>query len=195
VVPGEPDNQSKSGLSETGENQVFELARSRLLAGPEKIYHPKEKCCESTADTLAKELYSSSKKMDCLKEVDFDIKEYTEDFLKNEIPKIWQDMDYTTDSGESLREAQKRVSQCIDRLTKAHPDSTIGIVLPPMISILFHTLIVGGVAQLEDWLHLGYASCATYEYSKNGWALVMPPENSFLSQPSKIIDTLPKGIF
>jgi len=190
VIPGDPDPQSKKGLSEKGANQVFELARSRLLAGPSKIYSSGEKSCKTTAEVLAKELDTTTSKMDCLKEVDLGIKEIDLKFLKEEMKEMWENLEYSPKSGESLLESQKRISQCIDRLAKAHPDSIIGLVLPPIISILFHTLIVGGVPTINDWFQLGYASCATYEYSKNGWTLVMPPENSFLSEPTYVQDHL-----
>jgi len=195
VVNGEPDSNEKDGLSERGRNQIFELARSRLLAGPSKVYTPDAKECKTSAEILAKELYSSVAKMDCLKEIDLGAKELDEEFLKNEMPNLWNDINYEPKSGESLRNSQIRISSCIDRLTKMHPESTIGVILPPIQSILFHHIVVGGIPQIEDWLHLGFASCATYEYSKNGWALVMPPESSFLSDPSKVVDTLPAGIF
>ncbi len=195
VIHGEPDPQEKDGMSERGRNQVFELARSRLLAGPSKIYSADSKECKSSAEILSKELLSSVAKMDCLKDINVGVKHIDEEFLKTEMTNLWKDISYEPKSGESLREAQNRIASCIDRLTKIHPESIIGIVLSPIIAVLFHHMVIGGVPQIEDWLHLGYASCATYEYSKNGWALVMPPESSFLSDPSTVLDSLPAGIF
>ncbi len=195
LVPGEPDAESKDGLSERGRSQVFELARSRLLAAPAKIYSSKSKDCVTTADILVKELFSSLSIRDCLDEVDLDAKALDDAFLRNEMPKIWDDFDYSYGSGESLQTGRARISSCINALVKLHPDSTIGVVLPPIASVLFYRLVVGGSPQIEDWLYLGFASCTTYEYSKNGWTLVMPPENSFLTEPSTVIDILPSGIF
>ncbi|MFW9919213.1 MAG: histidine phosphatase family protein [Candidatus Thorarchaeota archaeon] len=195
VVHGEPDKKEKDGLSERGRNQVFELARSRLLAGPSKLYSADTKECKSSAETLAKELNSSVAKLDCLSDIDLGTKELDEAYLQNEMPKLWNDINYEPKLGESLRDAQSRIATCVDRLTKMHPEATIGIVLSPITSILFHKLVVGGEPQIEDWLHLEFASCATYEYSKNGWSLIMPPESSFLSDPSRVLDTLPSGVF
>ncbi|MBN2228251.1 MAG: histidine phosphatase family protein [Candidatus Thorarchaeota archaeon] len=195
VVPGEPDPNEKDGLSERGKNQIFELARSRLLAGPSKIYAPNSKECVTSAEILAKELYSSTTKMDCLHEIDLGTKETDEEYLRTEMTNLWNDLNYEPKNGESLRNAQIRISSCIDRITRMHPESTIGVVLPPIVAVLFHNIVVGGILLMEDWLHLGFASCATYEYSKNGWALVMPPESSFLSDASKVIDILPPGVF
>jgi hypothetical protein len=56
-------------------------------------------------------------------------------------------------------------------------------------------MIVGGDPQVEDWLYSGFASCASYEYSKDGWTLIMPPENSFLSDPTDVSTSLPSGLF
>ncbi len=194
AVSGEP-NDNSSDLSEKGKQQIFELARSRLIAAPSKVYSDSSDACRNSAQIIAKELFTGSSGKDCLSEVNLGIKHPDEHFLKNELTKMWEELSYAPKSGESLIKSQERVSKCISEIAKTHPESSIGIVLSPIVASLFYRLVVGGKPAIEDWLYSSFASCTTYEYSKNGWSLVMPPESSFLSEPSSVIDTLPKGVF
>lgn len=194
AVSGETNSDSNS-LSEKGKQQVFELARSRLIAAPSKVYSDSSDACRNSAQIIAKELFTGSSRKDCLSEVNLGISHPDERFLKNELAKMWENLSYAPKGGESLSKAQERVSKCISDIAKTHPESSIGIVLSPIVASLFHRLVVGGKLAIEDWLYSSFASCTTYEYSKNGWSLVMPPESSFLSEPSSVIDTLPKGVF
>jgi hypothetical protein len=63
------------------------------------------------------------------------------------------------------------------------------------MSCLFYSLVTAAPLNIDEWLSTGFASCATYEYAKTGWALVMPPENSFLSDPTGVSDWLPENLF
>ena len=194
AVSGEPHDDSNN-LSEKGKQQVFELARSRLIAAPSKVYSDSSNPCRYSAEIIAKELFTGSSRKDCLSEVNLGTKHPDEGFLKSELTKMWQDLSYTPKSGESLINSQERVSKCISDIVRTHPESSISIVLSPIVASLFYRLVVGGKPTIEDWLYSSFASCTTYEYSKNGWSLVMPPESSFLSEPSTVIDTLPEGVF
>jgi broad specificity phosphatase PhoE len=194
AVSGEPNDESNN-LSERGKQQVFELARSRLIAAPSKMYSDSSDACTNSAEIIAKELYTGSSRKDCLCEVNLGTKHPDEQFLKSELTKMWKDLSYAPKGGESLIKSQERISKCIDVIAKTHPESSIGIVLSPIVAALFYRLVAGGKPAIEDWLYSSFASCTTYEYSKNGWSLVMPPESSFLSEPSNVIDTLPKGVF
>ncbi|MFW9847633.1 MAG: histidine phosphatase family protein [Candidatus Thorarchaeota archaeon] len=194
VLHGEVSSENYSRLTEHGKEQVLELARSRLVSAPAKIYHSSNKAAEESAKILADELFSKNQQKDCLKEADFGRK-IDESVLREMLPKIWEDIRYQPPSGESLFEAQRRFSTCINQIARIHPESSVAIVAQPLVFTLFYRMVVGGDPQVEDWLYSGFASCATYEYSKDGWTLIMPPENSFLSSPTDVSSSLPSGIF
>jgi hypothetical protein len=66
--------------------------------------------------------------------------------------------------------------------------------MTPLDGLLFYSLVVGGDVQAKQWLDSGFASCGTYEYSTDGWSLVMPPDDSFLPNPVSVREVLPADI-
>jgi hypothetical protein len=83
----------------------------------------------------------------------------------------------------------------MNNIGSKHPDDSVAVVCDTIQSCLFHSLVTAAPLALDNWLMTGFASCTTYEYAKTGWTLVMPPENSFLSEPTNVSDWLPENLF
>ena len=62
ILHGEVEQEDHSKLTERGKEQIAELARSRLVSGPAKIYSPSNKACKETSEILAKELFSKTQR-------------------------------------------------------------------------------------------------------------------------------------
>ncbi len=195
VLHGEVSQEDSNQLTERGKEQVFELARSRLVSAPSRVYSGSNKASKATGEILAKELFSKTQQKDCLKEIDLGKKKVDETLLRELLPQLWNNPRFEPPSGESLTEAQRRFAVCVNQIAKVHPEHSVAIVAQPIVFNLFYRMVVGGEPQVEDWLYSGFASCATYEYSKDGWTLIMPPENSFLSEPIDVSSSLPSGLF
>lgn len=195
ILHGDSEKEKPRRLTEQGKEQIKELSRSRIVAAPARIYTSSSKACKETADILAKELMSKTEEKGCLAELNLAQKDPDEDYLRDVLPRIWKDQTYAPPSGESIFDAQQRFATCVHSIARAHPENSVAIIAEPLVFALFYRIVVGGETQVEDWLYSGFASCATYEYSKNGWALIMPPENSFLSQPTDVASSLPLGLF
>ncbi len=195
VLHGEVSQEDHDLLTERGKEQVFELARSRLVSAPSRVYSCSSKAVKATGKILAKELFSKTQEKDCLKEINLGKKKVDDNLLREVLPQLWENPGFEPPSGESLLEAQRRFAVCVNQITQVHPESSVAIVAQPIVFNLFYRMVVGGEPQVEDWLYSGFASCATYEYSKDGWTLIMPPENSFLSDPTDVSSSLPSGLF
>ncbi|MHA1933994.1 MAG: histidine phosphatase family protein [Candidatus Thorarchaeota archaeon] len=179
---GEQDQIDPNKLSEKGRNQVTDLARSRVAIGVRKVYSSPMKASKETAKILANEFEASVDSKDCLTEIVLSKGNIDLETQKEILPLIWQDPGYKPKGGESLKKAQTRFGNCMNAVGARHVGDSIAVVAHPIVSV-------------EDWLYSGTASCSAYEYSKEGWTLVMPPDDSFLSEPTSIVDTLPKGLF
>jgi len=195
ITSGEVSHDDPSKLSERGKNQILELASSRLVAGVRKIYSSSTSSDYETATMLSKEFEVRLDKKGCLDAFKLGISWKDEDQLKDLLPALWKDEDYKISKGESLAEARERFGTCMNDLGRKHPDDSIAVVSDSIMTFLFHSLVTAAPLDFKSWLTTGYASCATYEYAKTGWTLVMPPENSFLSEPSCISEWLPENMF
>lgn len=191
ITTGEPDNENPEKLSERGENQVLEIGLSRIISGVRKIYTSTSKLANSTSKILSEELSAKVQKQDCLDEVVLGKKEDPRESLK----KMWKDEDFSPEDGEAFSFARERIGYCLNELAIKHKDDVFAVVTHPLIGFLFHTLVTAAPLDLDAWLASGHASCASYEYSKRGWSEVMPPDNSFQSNPSTIADSFPDDYF
>lgn len=182
------------GLSEVGRNQVVDLARSRVVAGVTMVYSSSAKDTAQTAKILSKEFGAKTSTRDCLKEVETGKSRLSTEELTMILPEMWKDTDYQPEKGESLMDARHRLASCVSEFSAKHSGDSIAIVTHTMLATLFHTLVKGGDPTVEEWLAMGHASCAAYEYAKGGWTLVMPPDNSFLTQITVVRDILPPEV-
>ncbi len=194
IVIGEIDLENQGKLSERGKNQVQELAYSRLVAGVSKIYSSSAKEALETSDILKKEFYCNVDKKDCLVELKLGSSWNDDEYLKSTLPLLWDDEDYTPKNGESMAEARSRIRNCMNEIGLRHQGDSVAIVTHPLLANIFHSQVVGTPSSLHDLLATGFASCASYEHTKKGWTLVMPPDNSYLTDPSTIADLLPEGL-
>jgi broad specificity phosphatase PhoE len=183
ITHGEMKSENSDKLSERGKKQVDELVRSRVVVGVRKIYSSSQKVTMATAGILRREFDAVIEVKDCFSPVDF---------RKNEVlPKMWQDPEYSAKGGESFLQARRRFADCMNHIGRKHSGDSVAIVTDPLSSTLILWLVSGGSLNLDDYLQMGYAACASYEYSKKGWILVMPPDNSFLTEPSIVREKLP----
>jgi broad specificity phosphatase PhoE len=191
ITTGESDSDDPDKLSERGENQVMEMALSRVVAGVRRIYTSTSNLATATSKILAKEFNAKVQKRDCLDDVVIGKKEELQESLK----KMWKDEDYVPPDGESLLFARERIGYCLGELAHKHRDDVFAVVTHPLIGFLFHTLVTAAPLDIDTWLASGHASCASYDYSRKGWSEVMPPDNSFQSDPSTVADSFPDGYF
>jgi len=194
IVSGEPLLEDNSKLSERGRNQIVELAYSRLVAGVRKIYTSTEKANQECAKILSSEFKVRVEKQGCLDAFKLGISWGDTEKLKETLEAIWNDETYVHEKGESLADARERFGICMNNLGSKHPDDSFVVVTDSIMAFLFHSLVTAAPLSMKDWLSTGFASCATYEYAKTGWNLVMPPDNSFLTDPSSVADWLPPDI-
>ncbi|MFX1369481.1 MAG: histidine phosphatase family protein [Promethearchaeota archaeon] len=194
VTHAENDPENPSELSENGKTQAFELARSRVATGVFTIYSSTMGQAISTAEALREEFGANLKTAKELIEVRLGKDQPSPEKLIEILPKLWEDPDYEPSNGESLMNARKRLSDFMNQIIGKHKGEAIAVVTHPMMAVLFHTLVRGGIPDIADWLAMGYASCAAYEYSKDGWSLVLPYENSFLTTISVVRDRLPTEV-
>jgi broad specificity phosphatase PhoE len=191
ITIGEQDKENPEKLSERGENQVLEIALSRVVAGVRKIYSATSKLAMSTSKILAEEFSAKIQKRDCINEVNIGKKS---DF-REAILEMWKDEEHEPDDGESFTLARERFGECMNEIASKHSGDVFAVVTHPLIGVLFHTLVTAAPLEIDTWLSAGNASCASYEYSRKGWSEVIPPDNSYLSDPTTVADGFPEGHF
>jgi broad specificity phosphatase PhoE len=194
ITNGETNVDKLNSLTDLGRNQVVELARSRVATGIQVIYYAPNNVTTETAKILSDEFKVEAKKKDCFQDVKVGKGNADAHFLAKTLPDLWNDVDNVPDKGESLMMARRRLADCIRGLIGKHRGNSIALILSTTMSVLFYTLVRGGDPNLDDWLETGHASCAAYEYAKDGWILVMPPDNSFLIDGNTVRDTLPEEV-
>ena len=186
IAVGEYEGLSSEKLTERGVNQLLEMARSRVATGVRIIYSATDKVAEKSAEILTKEFESKVQKMECLNMVRFGDKS---GITKEELEKMWQNEEFQPVNGESLAEARERFGTCMGSIVAKHQDDVFAVVVDPLLAVLFYAHITAAPLDIGEWHSMGYASCATYEYSR-GWSVVMPSDNSYLSEPTTVGDTL-----
>jgi broad specificity phosphatase PhoE len=194
MTHAENDLENPDELTEDGKTQAFELARSRVATGVFTIYSSIMGPAISTAEALREEFGANLKTAKELLEVRLAKGYPSSEQLVEIIPKLWKDPEFEPKNGESLLKARRRLSDFMSQIIGKHRGEAIAVVTHPMMAVLFHTLVRGGIPEIADWLEMGYASCAAYEYSKDGWSLVLPHENSFLTATSTVRDRLPSEV-
>ncbi len=195
ITCGETLRDNSGNLTERGKNQILELASSRLVAGVRKIYSSSSTGDYETAKILSKEFNVRLNKKGCLDGFKLGVSWTDEKQLAEVLSSLWNDHSYTIGKGESIDEAKERFGTCMNDIGSKHPDDSIAVVCDPIMSYLFYSLVTAVPLNINEWMSTGFASCATYEYAKTGWTLVMPPENSFQSDPSCMSDWLPENLF
>ena len=192
ITVGETHPENRDTITDRGENQVLELARSRVVAGVRIIYSASSKAAQRTREILSKEFDSEITQKECLSNVK--IPRMTKSYagMEEMLRVMWEDQTHSEDKGESLSEARKRFGDCMSEIATRHANDIFAVVADPMIVSLFNSFVTGEPVHAESWLEMGYAACATYEYSRS-WSSVMPPDNSYLSEPTCVRDTLPDG--
>jgi len=195
ITSGEILRDDSDKLSDRGRNQILELASSRLVAGVRKIYTSTSKGDLESAKILAEEFEVKVDKKSCLDGFKLGIPWNEDEKLREILPAIWNDTTFQIDGGESLADATDRFGTCMNEICSKHKDDSIAVVSDTIMATLFHSLVTAAPLNINSWLATGFASCATFEYMKTGWTLVMPPENSFLSDPTTVSDWLPEGLF
>ncbi len=194
VTTGETYPDDIDRLTERGENQILELARSRVVPGVRTIYSCSSKAAHRTCEILGKEFDSDTAKKECLTTVRIpDLKTRYEEAIET-LVKMWNDETHSEKNGESLLEARKRFGDCMGEIVTKHVNDSFAVVADPMIVALFDSLVTGSPIQPGLWIDMGHAACATYEYAR-GWSVVMPPDNSYLSDPTYVSESLPEHHF
>jgi broad specificity phosphatase PhoE len=194
ITVGEGEGFNSQKLSERGENQLFELARSRVASGVRILYSATDKLAMKSADVLAKEFEAKVEKSSCLESMKFIFETDDLEKLKESLMKMWKDEDFVPERGESLAQARERFGTCMGGIVSKHLDDVVAVMVDPLLAILFYSHVTATPLDISEWQSMGYASCATYEFSR-GWSVIIPPDNSYLSDPTTVGDTLPKGLF
>jgi broad specificity phosphatase PhoE len=190
ITHGEENPENPEKLSERGKIQIDELVRSRVAVGVRKVYSSSQKVAMATAGILRREFNTLIEVKDCFSPISFGENGKSDEVIATLLSKMWQDPEFSPTDGESLLQARRRFADCLNHIGKKHSGESVAIVTDPLSSTLILWLITGGALNLDDFLQMGYAACAAYEYTKDGWILVMPPDNSFLSNPCVVRDKL-----
>ena len=194
ITVGDPVGFNSQSLTDRGENQLFEMARSRVATGVRNLYSATNKLATKSADVLAKEFESKIKKKNCLDTVKLgdgsEVLETTSETFKQ----MWQDEEFIPEKGESFADAKDRFGTCMGEIVSKHQDDVVAVVVDPLMLVLFHSHVTAAPLDISEWQSMGYAACASYEYSR-GWSVVIPPDNSYLSDPTTVGDTLPEDLF
>ncbi|MHA3964401.1 MAG: histidine phosphatase family protein [Candidatus Thorarchaeota archaeon SMTZ1-45] len=189
ITIGESEGFNSQALTDRGENQLIEMARSRVATGVRVLYSATDKIALKSSNILEREFESKIQKVDCLNLVKFGTSMDDLNSLGIRLRQMWKDEEFVPDNGESFIEARERFSSCMGSLVSKHKDDVVAVVVDPLMAILFHSHIVAAPLDISEWHSMGYAACASYEYSR-GWSLVMPPDNSYLSDPTTVGETL-----
>ena len=185
ITVGECEGFNSQTLTERGKNQLVEMARSRVATGVRSLYSASNTLASKSSEILAKEFESKVKKMNCLDSVN--LSETSDDILKQ----MWQDEEFIPNNGESFAAARERFGTCMGGIVAKHQDDVVAVVVDPLMAVLFHSHVTASPLDISEWHSTGYAACASYEYSR-GWSAVMPLDNSYLSEPTTVGDTLPE---
>jgi len=191
ITIGETDKEDPEKLSERGENQVMEIAMSRVVAGVRRIYSATSKLAMRTSKILAEEFSAKIEKRDCLDDVNIGKKSDPRETLLE----MWKDEEHEPGDGESFALARERFGECMNEIASKHSGDVFAVVTHPLIAVLFQSLVTAAPLDIENWLSSGNASSASYEYSRKGWSEMMPPDNSYLSDPTTVADGYPEGHF
>ncbi|MHA1964257.1 MAG: histidine phosphatase family protein [Candidatus Thorarchaeota archaeon] len=183
ITVGDSEGFNSQTLTERGKNQLFEMARSRVATGVRILYSASNKLAATSSDVLAKEFESKVKKMNCLDSVK--LGDVSDDTFKQ----MWQDDELIPDKGESFADARERFGTCMGGIVAKHQDDVVAVVVDPLMAVLFHSHVTATPLDITEWHSMGYAACASYEYSR-GWSVIMLPDNSFLSEPTTVGDNL-----
>ncbi|TFG27224.1 histidine phosphatase family protein [Candidatus Thorarchaeota archaeon] len=195
ITSGELVLENSGRLTERGKNQILELANSRLVSGVRKICTSSSSSELETAKILSKEFDVRLDKKGCLDGFNPGVSWTDTEQLGEVLTSLWNDHYFKNGKGESIEEAKERFGTCMNEIGQKHPTDSIAVVCDTIMSCLFYSLVTAAPLSIEAWLSTGFASCATYEYAKTGWTLVMPPENSYLSDPSYVSQWLPENLF
>ncbi|TFG04231.1 histidine phosphatase family protein [Candidatus Thorarchaeota archaeon] len=191
VVHGEANPDDSQSLSEVGKEQVEDLTHSRMISTTSRIYSAPEEPALETAGLLRKHFDAPVEVKDCLKTIN--LPDTPNQEYESKLKAFWlQEKDDGLE--ENLQEVADRISTCTDKTAAGHVNDSIVFVVDSIVSAVFYWLVAGGEEYVEDWLDTGYASCGTYEYSKKGWSLIMPPDNTFQREPSSVRDYLSEGL-
>ncbi len=193
ITIGECDGFNSQNLTKRGENQLIEMARSRVATGVRLLYTATEKIAVKSAEILADEFESKTKKMTCLDSVKFGNDGNNLDSFRETFKQMWKQEDFVPEHGESFVEVRDRLGNCMGGIVAKHQDDVVAVVVDPLIALLFHSHVAAIPLDMSEWQSFGYASCATYEYSR-GWSVIMPPDNSYLTDPTTVNDTLPEEL-
>ena len=194
VIHAESEGYFDDRITERGKKQVEELIRSRVITSASAVYSSPSETAQATADALAAEYGVPVKVEEELSEVSLGNALRKKDRLGNELLNMWNDFDYSPPGGESLEEARHRVAVAANKIASWHEADSIVIVTHPLLGVLFMSRVTGGTPTVEDWLGLGHAPSAILEHERTGWMLVAPFDNTFLSEPTVVADSLPKDV-
>jgi broad specificity phosphatase PhoE len=194
ITVGDQEGFNSETLTERGENQLFEMARSRVATGVRILYTATNQLAIKSTDILAKEFEAKIKKMNCLDSVKFSNGSDDLESLVEILKQMWQDEEFLPEKGESFAKAKDRFGTCMGEIITKHQDDVIAVVVDPLMLVLFHSHVTATPLDISEWQSMGYAACASYEYSR-GWSAVIPPDNSYLSDPTTVGDILPDDLF
>ncbi len=77
-------------------------------------------------------------------------------------------------AGESLRDTQRRIAACADRLARAHPGATLGLVshVGPVKALVCHALGIGPEGARRMWLDPASVSIVEWPCAPGGRTMV-----------------------
>ncbi|RLI49556.1 MAG: hypothetical protein DRO73_06045 [Candidatus Thorarchaeota archaeon] len=191
VIPAETEGIDSDKLTKRGQSQLNEIIRSRVISTISRVYSSPKKSALKTAGALRREFEVPVQVEDDLTELSLG-RPSSQEELGQVLRSLWEDHDFAPRGGESIHQATERISECMNRIVSQHQADSIAVVTHPLVAILFVRLVSGGIPLMEEWLSVGHASCGAFEHQRRSWTMIMPLDNSFLTSPSTVEDSLPE---
>jgi probable phosphoglycerate mutase len=184
VHPGSTDYDSQGRiqgnlelpLSPAGEAEVAAASEELRGHGLSLIYSANAQPALETADRIAQALGIKSKRLDKLENVNMGLWQGMQwDEVRFKHPSCFQQWEDLTENvcppeGETLGEAQDRLSEVLEKILKKHTSGVVGLVLPRPLSDLVVPLLASGELGAAWQVH---AEFGHWELLRTG-ALVQP---------------------
>jgi len=159
-------------LSEQGCEEILAISGQLVEQHIQAVYAAEGEAERQTAALLAKAMGLKVQTSNDLRELDYGMWQgLTKSEIKRRFPKIyrqWTEAPATVrpPEGETLEQAQKRISSALREIIKRHPDELVLLVLRPVVLALLRCLLEAGETA-ELWKYVDSTFTWT-SYEMNG---------------------------
>ncbi len=177
VTYAEPDSGDPNRLSERGRSHMSELLKSRVMSDVKHVYSGTAKVMLHSAGIISRHFNSQVSVIDCLNDINLGKTQEEELWVR-----VWSDFTFSPHGGESMNNFIDRIVGCTIKIIRKHSYDNIVLMTSPLASAAIYHFVTGIEFNPEIWLEIGIPSCACYDFTITQWELVMPPDNTFLTE-------------